>query len=83
MEAEEADEQGWYGDSLNEAAALAAEQQQERQQEEAAARMAEADREADEREARTLTAKEEMALAPQADQSQDQPAGSTALQWCC
>jgi len=42
VEAEEADEQGWYGDSLNEAAALAAEQQQERQQEEAAARMAEA-----------------------------------------
>ena len=48
--------------SLNEAAAVAAEQQLERQQEEAAARMAEADREADEREARTLTAKEEMAL---------------------
>ena len=32
------------------------------QQEEAAARMAEADREAEEREARTLTAREEMAL---------------------
>ena len=62
VEAEEADEEDWYGDSLNEAAALAAEQQQERQQEEAAARMAEADREADEREARTLTAKEEMAI---------------------
>ena len=56
------DEEGWYGESLNEAAAVAAEQQQERQQEEAAARLAEADQEAAEREARTLTAKEEMAL---------------------
>ena len=61
-EDEEDEEEGWYGESLNEAAAVAAEQQQERQQEEAAARLAEADQEAAEREARTLTAKEEIAL---------------------
>ena len=62
IEGEDGEEEGWYGESINEAAAVAAEQQRERQQEEAAARMAEADREAEEREARTLTARDEMAL---------------------
>ena len=62
VEGEDGEEEGWYGESINEAAAVAAEQQRERQQEQAAARMAEADREAEEREARTLTARDEMAL---------------------
>ena len=62
VEGEEDEEEGWYAESLTEAAAVAATQQQARQQEEAAARLAAADQEAAERETRTLTAKEEMAL---------------------